>query len=188
MNFDCKLLSSTSDLAVIKTGHMKNLLFFLLTLLTCVSSEMNAQTISGFFDEADALFSKYVSGGKVDYEALKQDPSKLNSVLEIASQLSVPESDAKAYQAFWINAYNLAVIKGIVDNYPLRSPLDKKGFFDKTTYELGGTSTTLNDIENKKIREKFGDARVHFVLVCGALYRFQSRKLNGTTNNKSLER
>ncbi len=61
------------------------------------------------------------------------------------------------------------MIKGIIDNYPLRSPLDKGGFFDKTKYDLGGVSITLNDIENKKLRAKFGDARVHFVLVCGAL-------------------
>ena len=61
------------------------------------------------------------------------------------------------------------MIKGIVDNYPIKSPLDKKGFFDKTKYELGGTKITLNDIENKKLRAQFGDARVHFVLVCGAI-------------------
>ena len=76
--------------------------------------------------------------------------------------------DKTNYQAFWINAYNLSVIKGIVDNYPLKSPLDVKGFFDTTTYSIAGKSITLNDIENKMLRGNFDEPRFHFVLVCGA--------------------
>jgi len=148
---------------------MKKLLVLTITILSFSFSESNAQSLQSFFDEADALFSTYVAGGKVDYKALKKDPSQLNTVLETAKQISVSPNNAKEYQAFWINAYNISVIKGIVDNYPIKSPLDKKGFFDKTKFELGGTKITLNDIENKKLRAKFGDARFHFVLVCGAI-------------------
>ncbi len=127
-----------------------------------------AQVTQGFFDEADTFFNTYVSDGAINYKAIHSDPSSLDSLLEAAKTSSVTVDNANEYQAFWINAYNLAVIKGIIDNYPIGSPLDKKGFFDKTKYELGGTSITLNDIENKKLRAKFNDARVHFVLVCGA--------------------
>ncbi len=169
MNCSCKLFSILPDLAVIKLDVMKNILLAVITLFAFCSSEVIAQSNSQFFDEADALFATYVKDGKVDYKAIHDDPSRLNSVLNIAKNIKVSEGDASAYQAFWINAYNLAVIKGIIDNYPLRSPLDKGGFFDKTKYDLGGVSITLNDIENKKLRAKFGDARVHFVLVCGAL-------------------
>jgi len=148
---------------------MKQLIVLTIAILSLSFSESNAQSLQNFFDEADALFNAHVASGKVDYKAITNDPSRLNAALETAKQLSVSSNDAKAYQAFWINAYNLAVIKGIVDNYPIKSPLDKKGFFDKTKYELGGTKITLNDIENKKLRAKFGDARFHFVLVCGAI-------------------
>ncbi|TDI69120.1 MAG: DUF547 domain-containing protein [Bacteroidetes bacterium] len=145
-------------------------LFILTFLFVAFSvSEGHSQTVQSFFDEADALFKSYVSDGKVDYAAIKNNPDKLNSVLETAKHISVSINDPKVYQAFWINAYNLAVIKGIIDNYPIKSPLDKKGFFDKTKYDLGGTSITLNDIENKNLRAQFDDARFHFVLVCGAL-------------------
>lgn len=145
-------------------------LFILTFLFVAFSvSEGHSQTVQSFFDEADALFKSYVSDGKVDYAAIKNNPDKLNSVLETAKYISVSINDPKVYQAFWINAYNLSVIKGIVDNYPLKSPLDKKGFFDKTKYDLGSTSITLNDIENRKLRAQFDDARFHFVLVCGAM-------------------
>ena len=44
------------------------------------------------------------------------------------------------------------------------------GFFDKTTHEIGGVKTTLNDLENKLLRKVFPkEARFHFVLVCAGL-------------------
>ena len=43
------------------------------------------------------------------------------------------------------------------------------GFFDKTTYNIGGKSITLNDIENKMLRTEFHEPRFHFVLVCAAI-------------------
>jgi uncharacterized protein DUF547 len=148
---------------------MKKLFILSLSILAFSVSESHSQTVQNFFDEADAIFMTYVSDGKVDYPAIKNNPDELNSVLETAQLVRVSIRDPKTYQAFWINAYNLAVIKGIVDNYPIKSPLDKKGFFDKTKYDLGGISLTLNDIENKNLRAQFDDARFHFVLVCGAL-------------------
>ncbi len=143
----------------------------LLTFLTVIFSvtSLFSQQLSTFFDEADSFFGTYVSDGKVDYKAISQNPEALVSVLNMAKDISVTTSEANTYQAFWINAYNLSVIKGIIDAYPLKSPLDKEGFFDTTKYEVGGTKITLNDIENKKLRAKFNEPRFHFVLVCGAL-------------------
>jgi len=148
---------------------MKKLFILTLSILALSVSESHSQTVQNFFDEADALFKSYVSDGKVDYPAIKINPDNLNLALETAKQIRVSIKDPKTYQAFWINAYNLAVIKGIIDNYPIRSPLDKKGFFDSIKYDLGGSSITLNDIENKNLRAQFDDARFHFVLVCGAI-------------------
>ena len=122
-----------------------------------------------FFTKADAFFKANVSNGKVNYAGIHKNQDKLNDLLSLANKVRVSKSDAKNYQAFWINAYNVSVIKGIIDNYPIKSPLDKSGFFDKTTYKLGGKSITLNDIEHKLLRAQFKDARFHFVLVCGAI-------------------
>lgn len=147
---------------------MKNFLVLLTITIVAFTSEGRAQQTTQFFDEADALFGTYVSNGKVDYTALNDNKASLEKVLGLAADVQVSSSDANTYQAFWINAYNLAVLKGVLDNYPLKSPLDKAGFFDKTKYKFCGTTITLNDIENKMLRAKFHDARVHFVLVCGA--------------------
>ncbi|TYA67175.1 DUF547 domain-containing protein, partial [Seonamhaeicola marinus] len=87
----------------------------------------------------------------------------------LAQAVNVTKNNVNTYQAFWINAYNLSVIKGIIDNYPTNSPLANAGFFDKVKHNIGGKNITLNDIEHKLLRAQFNDARFHFVLVCGAI-------------------
>ncbi|OEK07859.1 hypothetical protein A8C32_15370 [Flavivirga aquatica] len=146
---------------------MKKRLIILVVIL--ITGQGFSQGLNSFFTKADAFFKTNVANGKVAYSKIHSNPETLNEVLNIADGISVLKDDAKNYQAFWINAYNLSVIKGIVDNYPTNSPLDNKGFFDKTTHNLGGKKITLNDIEHKLLRGQFKDPRFHFVLVCGAV-------------------
>jgi len=130
----------------------------------------NAQGLTKFLEKTDGFFKTHVKNGKIDYKEIKKDPTVLYELVEMAKTISVTKDNAQEYQAFWINGYNLTVIMGVMNNYPLKSPLDKAGFFDKTTYDIGGTMTTLNDIENKLLRKVFPkEARFHFVLVCGGL-------------------
>lgn len=149
---------------------MKNKIVLASLLMFAVFATGVAQNVSQFFTKADKVFETYVENGKVNYKAIKEDPSQLNEVLNLAKSVTISKTDAKNYQAFWINAYNLSVIKGIVASYPIKSPLDKPGFFDKVTYELAGKSITLNAIENTLLRGNFPkEARFHFVLVCAGL-------------------
>ncbi|WP_375253067.1 DUF547 domain-containing protein [Dokdonia donghaensis] len=141
---------------------------FLFTLL--VINTMSAQSTDAFFTDADVFFKEYIKNGRVDYAAVQSNPESLDKLLAVAQTIKVSKTDAKTYQAFWINAYNLSVIKGIVAKYPVKQPLSIKGFFDKQKHAVGGSSITLNDIENKKLRAVFPDeARFHFVLVCAGL-------------------
>ena len=148
---------------------MKRIFIQTLFLFLTVTN-LSAQDLNGFFNSADSFFKTNVVNGKVKYADIKGNPEALNTILESAKGISVSESDATTYQAFWINAYNLLVIDGIVKNYPLKSPLDVVGFFDKTKHKIGGKSVTLNGIENDLLRAKFSsEARFHFVLVCAGL-------------------
>lgn len=127
------------------------------------------QSITEFFSKTDAFMKTHVKDGKVAYANIHKSPEQLNSLMQLANTINVSKDNSKDYQAFWINAYNIAVIQGIINNYPTNSPLDHAGFFDKTTYDLAGQSVTLNEIENKILRAQFKDPRFHFVLVCGAI-------------------
>ena len=136
-------------------------------LLAFFTFSLNAQDVASFFDKTDTFLKTYVLNGAVAYKQIHSNPDELNDILNTIETLSITREDA-AYKAFWINAYNLAVIKGVINNYPLKSPLDKAGFFDKITYKIAGKKVTLNTIEHKLLRAEFKDARLHFVLVCGA--------------------
>lgn len=145
---------------------MKNLIVLILVITSLKGVSQNADT---FFSKADSFFKTYVKNGRVAYAELHKDAKDLNALLNLAKSVNIKKDNPKTYQAFWINAYNLSVIKGIIDNYPTNSPLDNAGFFDKTTHNIGGKKITLNDIEHKLLRAQFNDARFHFVLVCGAI-------------------
>jgi hypothetical protein len=140
-------------------------------LVMTLSFQMTtAQGLTEFFSKSDVFFKSYVKNGLIDYKAIKENPEQLNEILVLAQELTVSRDDTNNYQAFWINGYNLHVIKGIIDNYPVKSPLDISGFFDKTKRNIAGKQITLNDIENTLLRANFPkEARFHFVLVCAGL-------------------
>jgi len=148
-----------------KTNSIK-----LIVIFSLIFSGAFAQDTASFFSKADAFFKTYVKDGKVAYKAIKNNPEQLNELVGLAEGIEVSVGNSSEYQAFWINGYNLTVIKGIVDNYPVKRPTDIRGFFDKTKHNIGGKQIVLNDIENKLLRAKFPkEARFHFVLVCAGL-------------------
>ena len=129
-----------------------------------------AQDTDTFINKADAFFKTYITNGKVEYRALHEEPDILAELMEMMKQVDISDATANTYQAFWINAYNLQVIQGVVENYPLKSPLDVDGFFDKEKHQIAGMEVTLNQIENELLRAKFpNEPRFHFVLVCAGL-------------------
>ena len=119
----------------------------------------------------DELLKQYVDKrGRVDYAGLKanaDDKAKLDAFAAKIDGAKVQGSDS-AKLAFYINAYNVYVIKSIVDLYPIKSVMKVKGFFKERKHPIAGKKMTLDALENALIRKEFKEARIHFVLVCGA--------------------
>lgn len=140
-----------------------------LIILLFSSGLLKAQDTSQFFSSADKFFNTYVKNGKVKYAEIKQNPKLLNDLLSEAKKFEVSPDNPEEFQAFWINAYNLAVIDGILKKYPVSSPLDIDGFFDEQKHSLGRKSVTLDEIEKEILLGQFPEEeRFHFVLVCAA--------------------
>tara|TARA_R100000935_G_C2835615_1_gene167896 strand:+ start:1631 stop:2338 length:708 start_codon:yes stop_codon:yes gene_type:complete len=138
-------------------------------LLILISSFSFAQETSKFFDASDKFFKQYVSNGRVKYEEIKQNPNDLHELLSLAEEIKVSTKDPDVYKAFWINSYNIAVINGIVKQFPVKSPMDIEGFFNVEKHILGQRSVTLDDIEKILLLGNFPEeSRFHFVLVCAA--------------------
>lgn len=145
---------------------MKKLLLFLTVLIT--STVMKSQNLNVFFEKSDKFFNTYVVSNKVDYQAIKDNPKTLDDLLLIAESADLNSESGKSFKAFWVNAYNLIVIKGIVAKYPVQSSISIKGFFDKYTYRVAKQEMTLKEIEKNVLKATFKDPLLNFVLVCGA--------------------
>lgn len=146
---------------------MMKYIFFscLIVLVTFNSCATFAQ--EGFNNQANDFFAKYVSNGKVDYDAVHNNTEALDQLVEKIANYKL--SNAENDFPFYLNAYNLLVIHQIDKNYPTDSPLSVDGFFDKMKFKVAGSEITLNHIENEIIRPTYKDARIHFALVCAAV-------------------
>ena len=107
----------------------------------------------------ERVLERYVDQhGRVDYSALKNDPHDLELYYFQLATYS-PDSHPELFPtehgklAYWINAYNAAVIKAVLTHYPIRSVEDvkppfplfflprKSGFFVFQRLTFGGTPT-----------------------------------------------
>ncbi len=110
--------------------------------------------------------------GQINYTKLKANPEKLEAYLDLLAVTKPTEEwSYNAQLAFWINAYNAIVIKGVIDHYPTTSVRRVKlfrGFFYRLKFQVAGKTYTPNQIEHGILREEFPDPRVHFALVCAS--------------------
>lgn len=138
--------------------------------------------------QMDKFLQKHVENGKVDYKTIKANPAELNALVNLIARAQLFENANE--KAFLINAYNILVIKGIVDNYPVEGPLKIDGFFDNKSFRFRGKMISLNQLEKEILYKKFPDPRLHFALVCAAkgCPKLGNFGFNGRTVEEQLEK
>ncbi|HET8858696.1 DUF547 domain-containing protein [Marivirga sp.] len=127
------------------------------------------QGTNEFNKEADVFLKKYVHDGKVDYQRLKNNFEEVDKLYQSLASVKIDGLLDKEIKALYINAYNIIVIRQITEYFPLKSALDKNGFFDKVKHNVGGEMLTLDQIEKGKVIIPFQDPRVHFAFSCAAI-------------------
>ena len=152
------------------TRKLTSLSVALLLAVSCGAGLLSAAAYDSraFFDDADRLLKASVSGGLVDYASLKASGALAPLVATIAAT-DLDEVPAAERKAYLINAYNLLVLDRALAGYPLASVLDDPQFFDRKSVTVGGERLSLNQLEKGLLFERYPDARLHFVLVCGAV-------------------
>lgn len=145
--------------------------FYRLILLVCLSAPVcYAQTTpDAFGNDVNSFMKAHVADGRVAYAQLKKSEDELVGLYKQIGSVDLVGASDKAKKAFYINAYNVAVIHQVVQAFPLKSPLDKAGFFDQVKHRVAGQEITLNQLEKEKLISAYGDARVHFAVVCAAV-------------------
>jgi len=145
-----------------------------------------------FHDVCCEVLAEYVDDeGMVKYENLDHRKQVLDTVLEKFAGLKRAryESWPKADKiAFWINAYNMQMLRILVDNYPIKSTPVYRIFWPPTsirhiepTRVLGvkkwdgykfivtDEAFTLSEIETRFFRQEFDEPRVFLAITHGTL-------------------
>ncbi len=132
------------------------------------------------------MLKKYVNEqGRVNYAAWKRDePEVLANWLSSIATLQINENAGTPLNindqlALWINLYNAFTVATILDKYPIKSVLPRilgipnwlafLSFFQRQIYIVGGKNYSLAEIENKILREKLQEPRIHFAIVCASI-------------------
>ncbi len=118
----------------------------------------------------DKLLKKHVnSEGLVDYKGFQKDQAQLDSYLNMLSEKN-PNNDWSVQEllAYYINIYNAATVKLIVENYPVKSIKDIDGAWTKGRVAVGNKELSLGGIENGILR-KMDEPRIHFAINCASI-------------------
>jgi hypothetical protein len=126
------------------------------------------------------VLARFVNArGMVDYNALAKQRADLDRYLaavEKTSPVSAPALfPSRAEQlAYYLNAYNAQVLKGVLARGPEQDSVWKgglisgKAFFNDMKITIGGRQTNLKALEDDVIREGFQDPRIHAALNCAS--------------------
>ena len=152
------------------------------------------------------VLNRHVNGqGQVNYEALVIDPLPLDAYYARLAEVS-PDRNPDIFPtrdealAYWLNAYNASAIALVVAHYPIASVKDVRpaalfflpkltGFFVLEHVVLGGAKLNLRSLEDRIIRNRFKEPRIHFALSCGARSspRLRRRAFEASTLSLQLE-
>ncbi len=113
------------------------------------------------------VLARHVADGRVAYGRLRGD-TDFSAYLQALQNATPADLDTDARRkAFYLNAFNACVLKGVIDHWPVTQVVKVPGFLDRLKYRLAGRELTLDQIENEILRP-MGDPRVHAALVNGA--------------------
>ncbi len=123
----------------------------------------------------DLLSKHYDPARGMDYKGLKQDKAVLDRLRQQMAAVDVAALSKPEQLAYWINLYNISTVNVVAEGYPIDSirdlstdPIIRLNVFKKPHVLIKGGTTSLDEAENRKIREGFKDPRIHFAINCAA--------------------
>jgi hypothetical protein len=114
-----------------------------------------------------------IAYGKVS----RADRKALDAYLERMQQVPILRFNRAEQRAYWINLYNAATVKVVLDHYPVPSILKisispglfAKGPWKKKLLEVEGQAVSLDDIEHRILRPIWKDPRTHYAVNCASI-------------------
>lgn len=117
--------------------------------------------------------------GRVLYNALAKNRDMFDRYVQRIQHIS-PDSDPSLFAnrneelAYWINAYNAQVFLGVLDwgtdiDSVWSGLISGRNFFMKRKITLGNKKMSLKAFEDKIVRERYQDPRIHAALNCASI-------------------
>jgi hypothetical protein len=120
----------------------------------------------------DALLRRFVADGMVDYGGLNHYQSMLPQYLEQIAGLDQRQYGRDELLALFINAYNATTLKLILEHFPgihsIRDIPSPQRWQDRR-WRIAGETLSIDEIENKVLRKRFREPRIHFAIVCASV-------------------
>jgi hypothetical protein len=113
-----------------------------------------------------------------NYAAMTRDAIKPDSlyfrIIKSLEQVKTPLPVNKASEAFWINVYNFAAMKLVIENYPVKSIRDFKISllrypWSKKVIQVGDQVYSLAQIEKDILLKIYQDPRIIFAVSCASV-------------------
>jgi len=162
-----------------------------------------------FHDKCASILNNFVDGdGMVNYDMLRRKRPELNKLLDEFAELDPKEYKSWPKEdkvAFWLNAYNIKMLKVIVDNYPVESTrllrilwgpysirhIGKKiGGIWKSKFIVMDEEFTLLEIDQRFFRKEFDEPRVFLAINHASISSppLRNRPYYGHKLNKQLDK
>jgi hypothetical protein len=118
----------------------------------------------------DALLAEFVRGGRVDYAGLQGKARDLDAYLQALAGVRKDALGRDERLALYINAYNAATLRLILDHPGIRSIMDipEERRWKEARWTVAGERLSLDDIEHAILRKQFNEPRLHFAIVCAS--------------------
>jgi len=145
-------------------------------------NDLKLKPAVSFHDKFAGLLKNNVDDkGMVDYKTLRRKRLELKALLQEFDNLDPNEYRTWPKEdkiAFWLNAYNIQMLKIITDNYPIKSSrilrlypgwgpnsiLHIKGIWTNYKFLVMDEEFTLSEIDRRFFRKEFDDPRIFFAI------------------------
>jgi hypothetical protein len=123
------------------------------------------------------LDTRHPSGiHRLDYARVTpEDRRGLAAYLQRLQAAPISTYNRTEQLAYWINLYNAATVKVVLDRYPvasirqIRSGFLSSGPWDQKLLAVEGERLSLNDVEHRILRPGWRDPRIHYAVNCASL-------------------
>ncbi len=145
-------------------------------------NDLKLKPAVSFHDKCAGLLKNNVDDkGMVDYKTFRRKRLDLKALLQEFDNLDPNEYRTWPKEdkiAFWLNAYNIQMLKIITDNYPIKSSrilrlypgwgpnsiLHIKGIWTNYKFLVMDEEFTLSEIDRRFFRKEFDDPRIFFAI------------------------